>query len=281
MESILINTTPQQKQLYAFKKHLGEVFPLPFHMHERYELTLIIKGEGTRIIGDKVNQYKSGDIVLVAPHIPHQWQSSGINETSVSAITLFFGENFPGKEFQSLPEFQGIGNLLELAKFGIELNGELRKNITKELLNLSEEYSIMQIIRILSILSKISQSDEYNLLMDKGFRVSKEQDRERITSLVNYIQDNISKKISIKDLAEVACMHSGSVTRFFKQSTGFALVEYFNLMRISLACQLLSQTNNTILDISHECGFNNMSHFNRYFKRIKGLTPREYRQQLS
>lgn len=280
MKSLLIHTTPQQKYLYAVKKYEGNEFPLPFHMHERFELTCIRKGKGTRIIGDSVGQFEDGDIVLLAPYTSHHWQSSLVSQAAVSAISLFFSEEFPTKDFLLLPEFSAISSLLESAKYGIELKGALRKRIASQMTQLPAEYSLDQILRIIDILNDISLSAEYNLLMDRGFSVAKRHDRERINTLVRYIRDHISEKITIEKLADLACMHPGSVTRFFKQSTGFALVEYINLMRIGLACQLLNETNKTVLDIALDCGFHNLSHFNRTFKRLKMMTPGAYRRQF-
>lgn len=278
MKSLLIHTTPQQRALYAVKRHEGEVFPLPFHAHERFELTCILKGAGTRIIGDKVAPYKSGDIVLLAPHTPHQWQTELRNKATVLAISVFFSEHFPTKDFQNLPEFKAIADLLELAKFGIELKGNLRKNIAEKMQQLSPDYSLRQLVAILKILDEIALSGEYNVLLDKGFAIQRQQDKERITDLVKYIRTHISQKITVAELAEKACMHPGSVNRFFKKSTGFTLVEYINLTRIGLACQLLTETHRPILDIALECGFNNLSNFNRIFKRTKGTTPTNYRK---
>lgn len=280
MKSILINTTPQQKHLYAIKKHEEKMFSLPFHRHERFELTYIIKGKGTRIIGDNIKEYEDGDIVLMAPNTSHHWQSAWVKQSSVSAISIFFSNEFPSKDFKSLPEFNTILTLLETAKYGIELKGELKKQIARKLSQLNFEYSLDQMMRILSILNDIAQSGEYNILMDIGFSTPKKHDWERVTKIVSYIQTNISRKITIQEIANTACMHHGSVNRFFKQASGFTLVEYINLMRIGLACELLSGTYKTIMDISHECGFSNLSHFNRMFKRVKNTTPIKYRKQV-
>lgn len=280
MQSILINTTPQQKQLYAVKWHRGEAFPLPFHMHERYELTCILKGKGTRIIGDHVSQYENGDVVLLAPHTPHQWQSSGIEKEVVSAITVFISPEFPSKDFHRLPEFQSVAELLESSKFGVELKGELRKEIAQQIGQLSGNNNLGELLQILAILNRISESGQYKTLMNKGFSVTKKQDQEKTNALVLYIRQHISEKITIDQLAEVAFLHPGSVNRFFKKSTGFSLIEYINLMRVGLACELLSAKQKTILDISLECGFANQSNFNRIFKRIKKVTPREYRKRF-
>lgn len=280
MKPVLINTTPQQKNLYAVKRYKDKVFTMPFHMHERYELTYIIKGKGTRIIGDNIKEYEEGDIVLMAPYTPHHWQSTWIKQSSVSAITVFFSNEFPTKEFKLLPEFASITRLLETAKFGIELKGKLRERIAKKLTQLTVNYSLEQMMHLLSILNEIANLKEYNILMDKGFSVSKKQDWERISKIVNHIRINISNKITIKEIADIAFMHTGSVNRFFKQATGFSLIEYINLMRIGMACDLLSGSYKNITDIAFECGFNNLSHFNRIFKRVKKTTPNEYRKQF-
>lgn len=278
MKSILINTLPHQKKLYAAKKFEGRVFTMPYHMHERYELTYIIKGKGIRIIGDTVNDYEDGDIILLAPFTPHHWQSLGVKNTRVSAISLFFTNGFPTIDFKHLPEFSGIVKLLDTAKFGIQLKGKLRDEVANKMLELKFEYGLTEILKIISILHRIAESKEYNILMDRGFEITKKNDRERINNLVIYINKNIARKISIQELSNVACMHQGSVNRFFKQGTGFSLIEYINLMRVGKACELLIGTNNKISDISHECGFNNLSNFNRIFKRVKELTPNEYRK---
>jgi len=279
MSSILINTSPQQRFLYTVKHYRGEVFHLPFHRHERYELTYIIKGRGTRIIGDNIKEYEDGDIVLMAPNTAHHWQSTWIKESSVSAITIFFSEDFPSKDFKLLPEFTIISKVLETSKYGIELKGALRDHIASKLSELASDHSLEQMMNIMSILHTIGTSGEYNILMTSGFFAPKNQDWDRISEIVTYIQTHISEKIKVEDLANIAFMHSGSVNRFFKQATGFTLIEYINLMRIGRACELLSNTDKKTSDVAYDCGFNNLSHFNRIFKRVKGVTPKAYRMR--
>ncbi|RIJ50409.1 AraC family transcriptional regulator [Maribellus luteus] len=280
MSSILINTIPQQKFLYTVKTYKEKVFHLPFHRHDRYELTYIIRGKGTRIIGDTIKEYKSGDIVLMAPNIPHHWQSEWTGDKSVAAITVFFSEDFPSPDFKLLSEFDNITELLKTSRFGIELKGELRKKIQRKLMKLTNGHTLNQIINIINILSSIAKSKEYIILMDRGFSSPKHGDLDRITELVKYIQENITRKITIDDLANKVHMHTGSVNRFFKQATGFSLIEYINLMRIGMACELLTGTEKKTADIAFECGFNNLSHFNRTFKRVKNTTPKEFRSQV-
>ena len=280
MKSLLIHTTPQLKSLYSLKRYEGNSFPLPFHRHHRYELTYIVKGSGTRLIGDSIREYSSGDIVLIAPYLSHQWQTHWVEQSPVSAISLFFEPDFPTPDFQLLAEFKPIATLLEAAQQGIELQDTLRNRIAKRLVKLPTESGLLQMIGILSMLEEIARSKEYYVLLDGAFTVTKNFDGERIAKLVEYVRAHITEKIYIRDLADLACMHPGSVTRFFKQSTGFALKEYINLMRIGRACQMLTETNKPVYDVSQACGFDNLSHFNRLFKRVKHHTPQEYRKQF-
>lgn len=280
MESVLINTTPQHKHLYAIKRFEDEIFTMPIHMHERFELTCIIKGCGTRIIGDHVKNYNDGDVVLMAPYTSHHWQSDVVHRSEVSAVTLFFSSVFPSDDFLKLPEFNNVKGLLEAAKYGIELKGKLRKSVADQLQALKNDYSLGQILKILALLNEIAESKEYNVLMSRGYAVLKKNDRERVTQIVSYIKEHLSQRITVQKLADIACMHTGSVNRFFKQATGFTLVEYINLMRIGKACDLLSTSSQKTSDIAGECGFSNLSYFNRTFKRVKNITPREYRKQF-
>lgn len=280
MKSVLIQTTPQQLSLYSIKKHEGIDFVLPFHMHVRYELTYIIKGKGTRIIGDSVKEYESGDVILIAPYLAHQWQTEWTDGSKVSAISLFFEDEFPTADFQNLEEFRPIKTVLGLAKRGLELKGELREKIASKLSNIVQTQSLDLVLNILDILNDISRSSQYTILMDGEFTPIKNFDTERITKLVDYIHKNISSQIRLNDIAAIMYMHSGSVNRFFKQSTGFSIVEYINLMRIGKAAKLLSQTDQPILDVAYNCGFQNISHFNRCFKKIKSKTPSQYRNKF-
>ena len=198
----------------------------------------------------------------------------------MSAVTLFFSEQFPTDDFRKLSEYNAITRLLDTAKYGIELKGELKKSIALKMQKLSDDYGLLQILEILRILNEIAISENYNILMDQGFYVPKNREWARITNIVDFIRLNLSEKITIKEIADIAFMHEGSVNRLFKQATGFTLVEYINLMRIGKACELLSGTQMKTYEIAFACGFNNLSNFNRIFKKVKKLTPNAYRIQF-
>jgi AraC-like DNA-binding protein len=275
---IIVNTAPQSNQIITVKRYIGDSFPLPFHMHKKYELTLIVAGSGTRIIGDNIDRFESGDVVFTAPMIPHQWQTpSLVNNSQVEAISIFFDEHFPTPDFQKLPEFQNILQLLEQSKKGILLKGSLKSRIAENIPKLESMENMQLLMNIFGFLIDIAESQEYELLSSEHYIINHNFDTDRISVISNYINKHIDKKINISDLASLVNLHPGSLSCEFRKLTGYTIVEYINRIRIGMATRLLDQSNQAIINIAFECGFQNLSHFNRVFKRIKMLTPSEYR----
>lgn len=249
-------------------------------MHHRFEMTLIVKGEGTRMIGDKVDYFKSGDLILLAPLLPHLWQSQAITPgESVKSISLFFEESFPSKDFQQLTELNAIKEILVLAERGLIFHGDLKKKIVKKLRKLTKQEGLRAILLLLEILQDIAESKDYSILCSEGYSLRKNLDSTRIGKITNYIYENINEPITVDQIAEMGNMHPGSISREFKKSTGYSLIEFINKVRIGNASRLLTETDKPILDICFEVGFQNLSHFNRYFKKVRECTPSEFRKK--
>jgi len=280
MKPLTLNTTPSFKELYAIKHFEGPNFPLPYHKHDRYELTCIVAGSGIRIIGDNIGEYNSGDVVLLAPQLAHQWQSDSNHKGNVSAISVFFSEEFPSTDFQQLSEFRPICHAKKLSKKGMLLQDRLSIDVARQITNLYHLTAFDQILHLLHTLHTIGTSSSYELLSTNEPAVIKPSGNERMELITQFIFQHFNKKISLNAIADVACMHPGSVGRFFKQSAGFSLIEYINLVRIGKVCELLNETDKSISTIAMDCGFENLSYFNRCFKRIKGQTPQEYRSKM-
>jgi AraC-like DNA-binding protein len=249
-------------------------------MHNRFELTLIKKGEGTRIIGDQVDFFKSGDLIMLSPMLPHQWQSVSLSKICIaSAITLFFDADFPSIDFWRLKETTAMRNVLTNSQRGIRLKGKLLKEVSLLLEKAVNINGFDGIILIFEILQTIAMSNEYELLASEGYERKKSIDTGRVNNIINYIFDNLHTKITLEKLAELVSLHPGSLSREFKKSTGFSLVEYINKIRIGNASRLLTETDKQVVDICYETGFQNLSNFNRIFKKIHGITPSDFRKK--
>lgn len=101
-----------------------------------------------------------------------------------------------------------------------------------------------------------------------------------MTSVYNYIRENFTKPISLAKISKVARMSPFSFSRYFKKNCGAGFVEYLNSVRMNKACHLLRETDYQISDISTGCGFNTISNFNKLFRKIEGMSPRDYRAQF-
>jgi len=279
MKPLLINTTPQLQSGYSIKTYDQSLFALPYHMHERFEITWIREGVGSRIIGDNISFFESGDVLLLGPMLPHQWQSSPLDGNQrAKSISLFFETTFPSRDFWTLEDCKPMYDILQLSHRGLHLKGSLKKSIPRKLQKLMRLSGARALILLLEILQDISEQQEYDILASEGYVCRKNLDTDRINKITNYIFENMEQKITLESLGEMVNLHPNSLAREFKKATGFSIIEYINKVRIGKATRLLTETNKTIIDICYECGFQNLSHFNRYFKKTKNCTPSLYRK---
>lgn len=279
MDPVLVDNLPQVDVSFGVKRYARATFVMPWHMHNLFELTLIVAGQGTRIIGDRIDSFFPGDLVLLGPRLPHVWKddSQSLPTEKVEAITLQFAPTFPSSQLLSLPQMRPIQTVLDQAKRGILLQGGLREQVEAGLRRLLQTDGVREILLILDILAAIAESKEYTLLASDGYTLSKEVDAERWNRINSFILENFGRAIQARELARVAGLHPSSLGRYFKRTTGMPVTQYVNEVRIGHACRLLALENKPIVDICYECGFQNLSHFNRCFRKLKGQTPTRYR----
>lgn len=276
MKALILNHDLQEN--YSVKIYERDHFSLPYHQHNAYELTLILKGSGTRIIGDDIGNYSPGDLILIGPFLPHVWRDhckeAGVG---VKSITIKLSDQFPTKSFFDLPEMKQIKALLQQqVSRGILLHGKLQQKIKLKIINLLQQTPAKQLLAILEILQYIAESDEYSTLASEGFLSNKNSDSSKLSTITSYIFNHLCDTIVLEDIAALVNMHPSAVGRYFKKNTGYSPVDYVNHIRIGYVCRLLINDNHTISGACFDAGFNNLSHFNRVFKRIKGVSPSEY-----
>ena len=251
---------------------------MPLHQHEKYEFTWIIKGEGTRIIGDNISSFVKDDVLLLGPKLPHQWQSEPELCREAEAISLFVEKDYLGHEFWKRHTTRHISQVRNLTSRGLIINNKLKDRIIQLFKNLKTASEGRGMILILDMLQSISESNDFELLCSPGYCMPVNVDSSGIGKVTDYILQNIQEKLSIRELSDIACMHPNSLSREFKKMTGFSIVEYINKIRIGNAARYLSETNSTVLDICYKCGFQNLSNFNRQFKKVMNCTPSNYRK---
>lgn len=254
-------------------------FKWEYHYHPEIELVCVISGSGTRHVGYHKSNYTNGDLVLIGSNIPH----SGFGLNSIDPheeIVLQFKEEilqFPQQEVESL----SIKNLLELSKYGIHFHHKVKKVMLPRLKLMLEYEGYKRYLLLLEILFELSKCEDYDLLNKEIMPytiISK--NKTRLENIFTYVEHHYDKEIDIEDVAKLANLTLPAFCNFFKKATQITFTEFVNRYRINKACLLMAQ-DKSISECSYHCGFNNVTYFNRMFKKYTGKTPSEFIKNYS
>ncbi len=250
-----------------------------FHFHPEYQLSLIVAGQGIASLGHQMTAYRAGDIFLMGPNLPHVFrpQEESVDEPT-QMMNLFFNESSLGNGFFHLPEMSAVREFLLTCDRGVKLGPSLSDKLRPFIQDLEKETGAPRIIKLLSILHEMATSEEkVYFAAGKSLPPDRYGISNRLQRIFNYITDNFDKPISLEEAAEVANLSKYAFCRYFKRYTHKSFVRYLNEFRISVACKYLMRNSYTVLQVSMLTGFNNLSNFNRQFKRFMHCTPTEYR----
>lgn len=272
---------------FVFQKDVYPYYPTPWHYHPEYELVLVVKSTGKRNVGDHVERFSDGDLLFIGPNLPHAYQNDPIyyqnNESlTAEAIVIHFDENFLGKEFFNLPEMVLVKQLFNKSKFGFKILGDTRQKVEGMMMAMQAMSGHQRIISLLQILEILSLTEEYELLVRPGFIQDYTiSNNDQLTKIHGFIMDNFRRDISLAEVAKVANMSVPSFCRFFKSSTRKTFSTFLNDIRIGYACKLIVEDRYNISQICYESGFNNLSNFNRLFKKLTDKTPLQYKSLVT
>ncbi len=278
-------TPLNSSDVFVASCYKNPTFTYPLHNHPEYELCLTLNSRGTRIVGDSVAKYTEKDLVLIGPYIYHRWDNNDqIEEKRKDALTVvvqfdkqLFESNLLNKE-----AFYSIKKMLYRSNRGILFFEDSNFNQTAErLIKLADLEGFEAVLEFLSILNSLATTLNQKLLTSTSFNVKPEElGSSRINAVYDFIMKNYTKRILVTEAAEIANMSESAFSHFFKKCTNKSFTHFVIELRIGLACKLLMETQDTISQICFQCGFNNISNFNRLFKKYKKITPLQYRQKL-
>ena len=261
------------------ERHKTE-FTYPLHRHREFELNFVENGSGVkRIIGDSVETIGDYDLVLIAAeNLEHVWENGTCKCSDIREITIQFAPDFLGENILSKNQFDSIRKMLKAADHGISFPMSAIMRVYTQLSGLaSENNNFMQFLKVLYILHELSKGP-YKILASSSFaNASRNQESRRVTKIKQYINDHYAEQIRLDTLASIVGMSPSAFSRFFKLRTGKPLSDYVLDIRLGYAARMLVDSSHNISEICYECGFNNLSNFNRIFKAKRGITPREFR----
>lgn len=252
-----------------------------WHYHPEYELNIVLTSKGTRFVGDGVDEFMPGDIVLLGENLPHQWLNNSIYfddnvALTAESIVIHFGRKFVSG-LNHFPEMAQVLSLITKADRGIAFKGRKHKEIialAKEMVHVG---GYRRVLLLIEILAKLSSIENYKILSSSGFVNSFSQmQKDRMAPVYDYVINNFKTEIKLDKVAAMAHMNTSSFSRYFSQCHKKTFTQFVNEIRIGYACKLLIEDKYNISQICFESGFNNISNFNRVFKSIRNKTPSEY-----
>ncbi len=273
---------PQKEQSFLMKSFGEESFSSPYHYHPEIELTLILKGEGKRYVGQNMSQYTVGDLVLLGENVPHCWKSENITKGKINAssIVIQFMKDCYGDSFFKGKELTLINRMLERSTYGICFLGESSKVARLRLIELEKKEPFQKMLAFLEILQLLASSDEFVLLNTETKAHQSSTDQTRINNVMAYIVDNFRQEVSLEKAASLLGLTVPAFCKFFKRHTRKTFVEVVTEYRINYAQQQLMYTDHPVSKISVGSGFGDVSHFYKTFRQKQQLSPLQYRNKV-
>lgn len=265
---------------YIVERHKTE-FTYPLHRHKEFELNFIEHGKGVRrIVGDSVEEIGDFELVLIGGEdLEHVWEQGRCKSKDIREITIQFSDDIFGSEVLSKNQFATIKRMLRRADHGLSFPLSAIMKVYATLDTIAKESSgFVQFLKFLYVLYELSVADEARVLASSSYAHTAEgTESRRVQKVKQYINDNYSKTLTLAEIADLVGMTPVAFSRFFRQRTGRTLSDYIVDIRLGYAARMLVDTTRNVSEICYECGFNNLSNFNRTFKAKRGLTPRDFR----
>jgi AraC-like DNA-binding protein len=284
-DTILREITPlTQSDCFTLFHRTKSEFDFPLHYHDEIELNFIRNARGAkRIIGDHVDEIGDRELVLVGPGLPHGWFGTGFGNHQIEEITIQFHKDFFDEKFLQKNQLVFIRKMLKRSLRGILFSRETAERLESRIMSLARKEGFDSVLELMSILHDLSISREYRVLSDTGFQGDElfVYNSRRIEKVMEFIYGSFDKQISLGEAARIASMTESAFSRFFKLRTGMTFIDCVTEVRLGHASRMLIATTKTIAEIAYSCGFNNISNFNRIFRKKKGCTPRELRESYA
>ena len=282
MKPVLEKVIYQAGKSVRVEKIAGAYCTAQWHFHPEYELVLITKGCGKRYIGDHIEAYDENDLVFIGHNLPHVWISDPTYYTNQKKnnseyfVLQFTNEHLP-QQILTLPEFESVRNLLDQSRYGIRITGSIHNQIRTLLQETHDKSGLERYISFLRLLDIISREGNKKKLASQGYIQNYAiPSNDRLQKVYQYVMENYPGKVTIQKAAYIANMNVSAFCRFFKEKTKRTFTQFVNEIRIGATTKILSDKNLSVSQAAFENGFNNLSYFNRQFKKIVGATPNEF-----
>ncbi|MCQ2324599.1 MAG: AraC family transcriptional regulator [Paludibacteraceae bacterium] len=281
--SILFEIPPLSDKdvLYIVERYKRE-FSFPIHKHNVCELNFVYGGEGlNRIVGDSTETIPNLDLVLIVGPVEHAWEQGVCTNDNIREISIQFELNsILPPSLQDKNQYLAIRRMMEKAKKGLVFSQPAIMRVfplLEQMLETKENFD--NILLFLTILNTLARDESSRILSSGAFSQQETKpDSRRVQKIMQYVENHYFEDIRLSDIARLINMTPVSLARFFQRMTGQPVFMYVKNVRLGHASRLLVDTSRSISEIAYSCGFNNLSNFNRQFKAVKGITPKDFRR---
>ncbi|WP_375418272.1 AraC family transcriptional regulator [uncultured Hymenobacter sp.] len=283
-QEIMREITPlTQNDCFTLFSRTKKKFDFPLHYHEEFELNLIVNAPGAkRIVGDHIEQIDELELVLVGPNLYHAWFTHKCETEDIRELTIQFHKDLFEDRFLRKNQLSFIRTMFEKAQRGILFSRDTIERLKPRIIALEQKNGFDSVLELLSILHDLSTSRNIRTLSDATSNNEQlNYNSRRIEKVFEYMNANYGRVITLTEVAKVANMPEASFSRFIKKRIGNTFIDSLNEIRLGHASRMLIDTTHNIAEVAYKCGFNNISNFNRTFKKKKNCTPTEFRENYS
>ncbi|MHA4739849.1 AraC family transcriptional regulator [Dyadobacter sp. MSC1_007] len=259
----------------------GAEFDAPWHYHPEYELTIILESQGMRYVGNSMENFEAGDLVLLGANLPHCWKNTPEMDVKAKSIVVQWPEQLLGEKWLEAPELKSVKKLLQQAGQGIRFPQSVAARVKENLQDMLEQSPFKRMISFLEILEYLAGVPDASLLCEQGFEYPLNyEDNQRINTVYNFIRENYQERITLAQVASLVHMSEEAFSRFFSKIMRKPLFTFLNEYRINMASKMLIETDMQVAEISYACGYESPPFFFRQFKKFGSMTPSAYRKRF-
>lgn len=275
----------QKNQLFQIEEYHYKGPDFPYHYHPEIEITYVCNSSGLRVIGDHIESYSQDDLIVVGPNIPHQWQKDVEFTSSGSKREHIFVIHINGDLLvqltQTIAELSRLSNFVELARKGVKFDKRVAKGAKMMIQTLHEASGSNAFTKLIELLDYLQAAPYDVLLTPENSLLVQTKEGAKIFKIISSMHEHYHTGITARELAKMYNMSLSSFSHYFKRKTAKTYSSYLTDIRIGHVCKRLRSTEDSIAEIAFECGFQNLSNFNRLFKNKMGRTPNSYRKFFS
>ncbi|TRZ43515.1 AraC family transcriptional regulator [Robertkochia solimangrovi] len=269
----------QEQQSLVYQEDRVDVFYDQLHQHEEIQISYIVKGYGSIIVGDTISSYEPNDVLVIGGNVPHVFKSDPDMSPDSVMLTLFFTRNSFGRDFFNSPELREMEAFFKESELGLILPAS--KKLAIRFNKLHRMNRIKRVASLLNIIDTIMNAKRSKLSTFVYGKKYTDDEGKRMSAVFQHAMENFHEQISLEEIAEKASMTRNAFCRYFKKRTNKTFFQFLIEIRIENACKLLYKNKDMpIASVAELCGFQNITNFNRKFKELKGVTPSQYRSQF-